>query len=338
MEKKYRVNRRQRQKIERALESAGMALDAYGRTRVTSLYLDTPFHEVIGRSIERPLYKEKLRLRAYGDVAGHALLSAFVPGKELDISLGRTTVFFELKKKFDGIVYKRRVGMSIAAAVEWLRGTPYERACDDFPPVDDGLASESLGARGIQIAREIESARRRWGGAGVKPCMAISCEREAWTSDTGSTLASRRSDTGSPCGSGPLAGMPDGFNELRVTFDDQLAWWQIPPATGDHVREERTGRIRHTDLDETSSEEGRWSMAWNGLLGSDEGIMEIKCAGSYPLWLVAALDGAGAYPGSFSKYGAAYADMELRDGDTSGSKSDHIPSHKANARIRGLYA
>ncbi len=47
-----------------------------------SLYLDTPERAMIARSVEKPLYKEKLRLRAYGDAAGVALMGAFsVPGR-----------------------------------------------------------------------------------------------------------------------------------------------------------------------------------------------------------------------------------------------------------------
>lgn len=58
-----------------------MAVDAYGRTRITSLYLDTPERSMIARSVEKPLYKEKLRLRAYGDAAGVASWELSVPGR-----------------------------------------------------------------------------------------------------------------------------------------------------------------------------------------------------------------------------------------------------------------
>ena len=81
VEKKYRTTPRQRAAVEAAARDAGaMAVDVYGRTRITSLYLDTPERAMIARSVEKPLYKEKLRLRAYGEAAGAALMAAFGAG------------------------------------------------------------------------------------------------------------------------------------------------------------------------------------------------------------------------------------------------------------------
>ena len=68
-----------------------LAPDAYGRGTVLSLYLDTPDYRIIRSSIEAGDYKEhKLRLRSYGTASAE------------------TRVFLELKKKFGGVVYKRR--------------------------------------------------------------------------------------------------------------------------------------------------------------------------------------------------------------------------------------
>ena len=79
VEKKYRIGAAERAFVE-AAAGGPMAVDAYGRTRITSLYLDTPERSMIARSVEKPLYKEKLRLRAYGDAAGVALMGAFGAG------------------------------------------------------------------------------------------------------------------------------------------------------------------------------------------------------------------------------------------------------------------
>ena len=68
-----------------------MVVDQYGETTVASIYYDTPDYRLIRTSIEKPLYKEKIRLRAYGLV------------KEDE------PVFLELKRKADGVVYKRRI-------------------------------------------------------------------------------------------------------------------------------------------------------------------------------------------------------------------------------------
>ncbi len=78
--------------------------DQYPKCTVYNIYFDTPSHILARNSIEKPVYKEKLRLRSYS-----------VPNKE-------STVFVELKKKYKGIVYKRRVDMTLAEAEEFLSG------------------------------------------------------------------------------------------------------------------------------------------------------------------------------------------------------------------------
>ena len=57
VEKKYRIDVAERAAVEAAAERL-MAVDDYGRTRITSLYLDTPERAMIARSVEKPLYKE----------------------------------------------------------------------------------------------------------------------------------------------------------------------------------------------------------------------------------------------------------------------------------------
>ena len=79
-----------------------MSLDKYGRTLICNLYFDTDDYRLIRRSIEKPVYKEKLRIRSYG------------------VASGDSTVFVELKKKYDSVVYKRRLSMSERDALEWL--------------------------------------------------------------------------------------------------------------------------------------------------------------------------------------------------------------------------
>lgn len=66
-------------------------MDFYGRYSICNLYYDTPDWRLIRASLEKPVYKEKLRVRSYG-----------VPAAD-------GTVFAELKKKYKGVVYKRRI-------------------------------------------------------------------------------------------------------------------------------------------------------------------------------------------------------------------------------------
>lgn len=195
VEKKYRVNAWQRRAIEARLQAL-MEPDAYGLARVTSLYWDTPVRSLIARSLEKPLYKEKLRVRAYGREEGEALVSAFLADSS---SPAGFPVFVELKKKYKGVVYKRRTGMSLAAARAYLGGVDYRCACERFPLADPALAEASLEPRNVQIAAEIDAMRNRY--EGLAPSMAIACDRVAWK---------------------PCAEHVDELGELRVTFDAAL--------------------------------------------------------------------------------------------------------------------
>ena len=64
-EVKYRLDARQHRAMAATLRGR-MAPDAFGRTRIVSRYFDTPERALIERSLDKPLYKEKLRLRSYG--------------------------------------------------------------------------------------------------------------------------------------------------------------------------------------------------------------------------------------------------------------------------------
>ncbi len=85
-------------------------VDAYGKTSILNIYFDTPEFQLIRTSMEKPVYKEKLRLRTYG-----------TPGNT-------TNAFVEIKKKFDGVVYKRRISLPYAEAYDYLtQGGPVDR-------------------------------------------------------------------------------------------------------------------------------------------------------------------------------------------------------------------
>ena len=83
---------------------AHMKPDAFPHSSISNLYYDTDDFRMIHRSLEKPQYKEKLRLRSYG------------------IPEDGSMVFPEIKKKVQGIVYKRRVGMPYAQAISFLAG------------------------------------------------------------------------------------------------------------------------------------------------------------------------------------------------------------------------
>ncbi len=102
-ELKYILSREQRETILQAM-APHMRPDKFGRTTICNLYFDTEDYRLIRRSIEKPAYKEKLRLRSYGKATPDS------------------KTFVEMKRKYDGVVYKRRVSMPEAKAMNWLAG------------------------------------------------------------------------------------------------------------------------------------------------------------------------------------------------------------------------
>lgn len=83
-----------------------MEVDAHSRNgdfyTICNVYYDTPSHDIIKKSIDKPSYKEKLRLRSYGVVK---------PGDK---------VYLEIKKKYNGFVNKRRTSLQLSEAYEYI--------------------------------------------------------------------------------------------------------------------------------------------------------------------------------------------------------------------------
>ena len=89
-ELKYLMTREQKEKILHVMELY-MKLDQYQRTTIRNIYYDTDNFRLIRRSLEKPVYKEKLRVRSYRKAGVN------------------DPVFVELKKKYKSVVYKRRL-------------------------------------------------------------------------------------------------------------------------------------------------------------------------------------------------------------------------------------
>ena len=138
-ELKYMLSLAQKDALEQAMASH-MALDQYGKTTIRNIYFDTVDYRLIRRSIEKPAYKEKLRIRSYG-----------VPKEN-------GQVFFEIKKKYKGVVYKRRISTTLSKAEAYLQS---------------GVPSEDS-----QIMREIHYAMEFY--RRPVPRVLIACEREAY--------------------------------------------------------------------------------------------------------------------------------------------------------------
>ncbi|MBR1708091.1 MAG: polyphosphate polymerase domain-containing protein [Clostridia bacterium] len=143
VETKYMLTVPQEQFIEDELQKQGFCWMDFGDPTVQSLYYDTPGYQLIRTSLDRPVYKEKLRLRAYGK-----------PEKV-------TMSFIEVKKKYKGVVYKRRVAQPLETAYI-------------------GLNSGHVSEDGGQVAREAEWMVHRYA---LQPKAVITYDRDAWFSE-----------------------------------------------------------------------------------------------------------------------------------------------------------
>ncbi len=137
---KFLLDPDQRRAVEEELQRR-MVPDEHGPSTVCSLYYDTPDYRMIRRSLERPVYKEKLRLRCYG------------------IATAEADIFMELKKKYKGVVYKRRVKVTEPEAVAFMQRTGELRKQN-------------------QISKEIRYTRDFY--RSLEPRVFLCYDREAW--------------------------------------------------------------------------------------------------------------------------------------------------------------
>ncbi len=141
-EMKYLLSRSQYEALMPCLETFSR-VDEYGLSRINNIYYDTPDYRLIKSSMEKPVYKEKLRLRTYGT------------------TMDDTNSFIEIKKKYAGVVYKRRISGRYLDAYRYLS--------------DQG--NTGCGFDHSQIAKEIAAFLKQYGN--LKPAMCICYDRIA---------------------------------------------------------------------------------------------------------------------------------------------------------------
>lgn len=192
-EKKYLLTPEQYGGLLRRLEGR-LRPDRFFESHIRSLYFDTPDRRLIRRSLEKPVYKEKLRLRGYGSP------------EEGD------RVFVELKKKYKGVVYKRRAAMERRQAEAYLTGkapAPYDS----------------------QIIREIDRFLTFY--APLRPSITITCDRKAWTACEDSRLRFTfdrdirwREESPQPDWQGQGTGLlPAGWRLMEIKIPAALPLW-----------------------------------------------------------------------------------------------------------------
>lgn len=143
---KYLLTAQQKEQLLRTMRGY-MQIDQFGRSTIRNIYYDTDTFRLIRRSLEKPAYKEKLRIRSYQRVQPN------------------DPVFVELKKKFQSVVYKRRLVLPEAQAMTSFR-------------TGEALPVQS------QIADEIEYFRAYY--RTLRPTVFLSYEREAFYALDGS--------------------------------------------------------------------------------------------------------------------------------------------------------
>ncbi len=139
-EVKYLVTCEQRKTLTKVIEQY-MNPDEFGKSTICNVYYDTPDMRMVRHSIEQPIYKEKLRMRSYGRTSNDS------------------SVFVELKKKYQDVVFKRRVSMSLIQAEGYLAG-------------------ETKSPKYNQIVSEIDYVLSEY--KGIAPAMYVAYDRTAY--------------------------------------------------------------------------------------------------------------------------------------------------------------
>ena len=202
-ELKYLISDAQLRSVMRAMEQH-MRPDAYFKSTVRSLYFDTDTYRLARHSIEHPAYKEKLRLRSYSQAEA------------------RTLIFAELKKKYDSVVYKRRIEIPEGEAMQWI--------CEGAVPQSDS-----------QITREIDYFINYYGS--LKPAALITYDRLAYKSSEGSDLRitfdssilARVDDMTLEGGIYGHAVLPEGRTIMEIKTAGGMPLWLTDTLSANHI-------------------------------------------------------------------------------------------------------
>ena len=147
---KYLLNEKEKEDLLELMKYR-MVADEHGQATIRNIYYDTHTYLLARRSMEKPTYKEKLRVRSY------------VKSEAEDL------VFVELKKKCKSEVFKRRIRIPQAEALSFL---------GDLSLTEKDLYFPKRKATDEQIAREIMYFRNMY--RDLKPVVFLSYDREAY--------------------------------------------------------------------------------------------------------------------------------------------------------------
>lgn len=176
-ELKYMITKEQQARILQAMEPY-MIPDKYGKSTIRNIYFDTDDHILARHSIAKPDFKEKLRIRSYSKADSDS------------------TVFVELKRKYDHIVYKRRVALPEKAAMEWTQR----------------FSDPKLSSKSEQMVSEIDYFLSYY--RYLKPAVFLSYDRQAYKMKPVSQSHDASSQSGTVT--------PQTNMDFRVTFDENI--------------------------------------------------------------------------------------------------------------------
>ena len=194
-ELKYMLTENQKEAVLQAMEPY-MTLDQYGRTTIRNIYFDTNNYRLIRHSIESPAYKEKLRIRSYSQAEPES------------------TVFVELKRKYQKLIYKRRIALPEKEATEWLSG---KRHCQ----------------KNSQISAEIDYFLRYYEVLG--PMVFLSYDREAFYSKDhpdfrvtfDDTILYRQKDLSLESEVYGFPILPEGITLMEIKCSSSIPMWMV---------------------------------------------------------------------------------------------------------------
>lgn len=202
-ELKYMLTLAQKERVLQAMQPF-MTLDRYGRTTIRTIYFDTEHYRLIRRSMEKPAYKEKLRIRSYCQAAPDS------------------TVFVELKRKYQSVVYKRRIPLPEREAMAWVMGN---HRCSE----------------NTQISREIDYFLAYY--ETLRPTVFLSYEREAYYEKNGGDFRVTFDDT-ILCRTGDLSLesevygtplLPEGRVLMELKCAGGIPLWMAQVLSGQHL-------------------------------------------------------------------------------------------------------
>lgn len=139
IEEKYMLSLEQYNELMKKIEYE-LEENEYPHSKILNIYYDTSSYDLAIKSIQKPVYKEKIRLRSY------------------DIPNENSKVFLELKRKCLGVVTKRRIAVSLKEFETYLESGKLENVENTqiYNEIDYVFKKYNLGPK-IMVAYDRDS-------------------------------------------------------------------------------------------------------------------------------------------------------------------------------------